>query len=116
MALLTADELAEMHATYVDALPDTCTITNPVAPGASADVVADVLCAVIRPTQTSLDGAGASPLSRRVTYTITVPLETNVRTGAEISVSDGRTFRAGEITRPASYSHCLYIAVTEVVG
>lgn len=115
MVMFTDTELAGMRATYVAALSNACTITNPVQSGQPADVATDIPCAVLRPTRNTLDGSGFAPISKRVDWTITVPLGTAVKTGAQIDVDDGRRFRAGEIVRPASYSHCVYIEVTEAV-
>lgn len=114
MVMFTEREIAGMHAAYLEALPDLCTITNPVQAGNAADVTTGIRCAVLRPTRNTLDGAGFQPISKRVDWTVTVPRDTNVNTGAVIQVDGGLRLKAGEIVRPASYSHCVYVECTEV--
>lgn len=117
--MFTAAELAEMHETYLDALPDTCTITNPVPAGGSADVTTGVRCGVLRPTRNTLDGSGYTPVNTRVDWTVTVPLGTVVKTGATIDVTFGdsgkgtKRLKAGQVVDPASYSHCPFVQCTE---
>jgi hypothetical protein len=112
--LISAADLAELHDLHTSALTDTCTITNPVAPGVTPVTQTTIRCAMIRTTNASMDGAGYAPIAKAVEYTIVLPLNTDVRTGAVIVLASGGTWKAGEIVRPASFSHCIYAQVTEV--
>lgn len=114
MVMFAADEIARFHDSYVEAMPDTCTITNPTPPGAPADVVSGVRCVVLRPSLATLDGSGYGQISKRAEWTVNVPLGTRVKTGAIIEVAGGVKLKAGEIVAPASYSHTVRVQCTEV--
>lgn len=109
MSLFTAAEIADMHATYAEALVDTCTITRGLT-----TVATDVPCAVVKGIRSTMPGAAMAPFDKRVDFTVCLQLGTDVLT-ADVIVVDatGMRLRVGEVVLPAStYDHAVFAETT----
>jgi SPP1 family predicted phage head-tail adaptor len=117
--LLTTAALARLRASLTATLPDTCTIrrNTPVSDGAGGSVdgwatVATVACSIAPTGNQPQERAIADRIASKVSYTITLPAETNVTAKDKIG-SAGRTFEVvGVIVRSQEMSR--RVVVVEV--
>lgn len=105
MALLSADEIAELHAAYNESLVDTCEIRR-----ADVLIADEVPCAVVKGIRSTMPGAATQPFDRRVDFTLCLPLGTDILTADVVTIDvTGLRLRVGEVIPPAStYDHALF--------